>query len=168
MEQWRACTEYAGYEVSNYGRVREIESGRFLSPVLSGIPQYFSVNIHPNIKDKDRKKRKLVRVHRLVAKEWCTGESEERVFVDHADINPYNNNSWNLRWATHTENMNNTPSNVFIFGEPLKTYCQRQQYQTSAYHYLWRLLNKGIHDQRAVEQYQEYLTHPRKKKTIKH
>lgn len=75
MEQWKACRDFRGYEVSNYGRVREIDSGRFLSPVLSGVPQYFSVNIHPDISNKDRSKRKLVRVHRIVATEWCTGVS---------------------------------------------------------------------------------------------
>lgn len=88
MEQWKACRNFRGYEVSNYGRVREIDSGRFLSPVLSGVPQYFSVNIHPDVSNKGRSRRKLVRVHRIVATEWCTGESKDKKFVDHRDINP--------------------------------------------------------------------------------
>lgn len=55
----------------------------------------------------------IVPVHRLVARAWCKGWSEEKNEVDHIN-NVRDDNFWkNLRWVTHSENMLNTPNRTY-------------------------------------------------------
>lgn len=43
-------------------------------------------------------------VHRLIAKAFVRGRSDERNIVMHKDDNPANNNPSNLKWGTYSEN----------------------------------------------------------------
>ena len=45
-------------------------------------------------------------IHRLVAEAFIPNPQDKKE-IDHIDTNPENNNVENLRWVTHTENMNN-------------------------------------------------------------
>lgn len=48
-------------------------------------------------------------------------------------------------------------NNVYIFGEIVKDYCKRYENPLAAYHYLWKLLRKGLSDQDAIDKYEEHL-----------
>ena len=56
-----------------------------------------------------RLNRKLYRAHRLVWC-WCTGEDPGAFEVDHKDRVRSNNQAWNLRLATKTQNSWNKPA----------------------------------------------------------
>jgi len=51
-------------------------------------------------------KPKTFKVHRLIALHYISNP-ENKPCIDHIDRNRQNNDISNLRWATHTENMNN-------------------------------------------------------------
>jgi hypothetical protein len=73
------------YIVSNYGRVYDIKNDCFVSQVLTGKPQYFYVNY-----TNDEGKRKLRRVHNLLARTWITNDNPAQYcMVDHIDKNKY-------------------------------------------------------------------------------
>lgn len=63
---------------------------------------------------------KIVPVHRIVAKAFCKGWSEEKNEVDHIDQNKINNDYRNLRWVTHAENMLNTNRDYSNVGKNIK------------------------------------------------
>ncbi len=98
-EHWASIDGYRNYEVSWWGRVRKIDTGRILKncPNTSG---YFVVSLGKH------KKWKTHYIHQLVAREWVSNPEEKRC-VDHIDGNRANNNWENLRYATHAENSRN-------------------------------------------------------------
>lgn len=94
----------AKYTVSNFGRVLNTVTGKFVSQSVTGPDgsNYFCVNLNePN------KKRVSRKVHVLVARAWLKLDDYTGLEVDHIDINRFNNSLYNLRWVTRTENMNN-------------------------------------------------------------
>jgi hypothetical protein len=50
----------------------------------------------------------LYGVHRLI-RAWVDGNSDIQAGVDHWDRNPHNNQPWNLRLCTQSQNMANVP-----------------------------------------------------------
>jgi hypothetical protein len=96
---WKTISEAPMYEVSNTGLVKHSRLNRVVKGYL--INGYKSVNL----KLSDKKICRLV--HRLVAAEFIPNEFLERIYVDHIDTNPLNNDVSNLRWVTPKENMNN-------------------------------------------------------------
>lgn len=108
-EQWKVIEGFDLYEVSNTGKVRSkdrtthnrngsfIKKGRILKPVDNG-----TGHLKVELKQDGRKKRAYV--HRLVAIAFIPNP-EEKLFVNHIDNNPSNNNVENLEWCTHKENM---------------------------------------------------------------
>jgi hypothetical protein len=97
---WKIIVEAPLYKVSNTGLVKHNRLNRIVKGYL--INGYISVNL------KLSGKAKICRlVHRLVATEFIPNEFEERIYVDHIDTNPLNNDVSNLRWVTPKENMNN-------------------------------------------------------------
>lgn len=96
---WKTISEAPMYEVSNTGLIKHSRLNRVVKGYL--INGYKSVNL----KLSDKKICRLV--HRLVAAEFIPNEFVERIYVDHIDTNPLNNNVSNLRWVTPKENMNN-------------------------------------------------------------
>lgn len=98
LEIWKPVVGYEGsYEVSNLGRVKRTRPaqgtrpGHILSPVV-GKKGYLQVKLL----------RKVVRVHRIVAKAFL-GESDLPM-VRHLDGNPANNSAENLAWGTSQDN----------------------------------------------------------------
>lgn len=81
------------YEISNFGNIKR--NGIILTPRKT-TKGYLFVIIS----------KKLCLIHRLVAK-YFIDNLYDKPEIDHIDGNPLNNNVLNLRWVTHTENMNN-------------------------------------------------------------
>ena len=84
------------YEVSNLGRVRNIESGRVLKPQLhhSG---YLGLRLCEN------NKQKYLYLHRIIATAFIDNP-DEKPQVNHIDENKLNNDLSNLEWCTEREN----------------------------------------------------------------
>lgn len=107
-EIWKDIKGYEQlYQVSNLGRVKRITTGKILKP---------NVRISNNGKYKRTfvalSKHSILKqyyIHKLVAvafSEIC-GEWFEGAEIDHLDGDASNNVATNLRWVTHTDNMNN-------------------------------------------------------------
>jgi hypothetical protein len=108
---WKPISEAPLYEVSNTGLVKHLRLNRIVKGYL--INGYKSVNL----KLSETSDKKICRlVHRLVAAEFIPNEFLERIYVDHIDTNPLNNDVTNLRWVTPKENMNNplTKQNISL------------------------------------------------------
>jgi hypothetical protein len=112
VEEWKQIAGYPGYEISNQGRVRSmdrvipfkswnrIEKGKILSLVIDKSTGYARVVLHKN------GTKKLLNVHRLVAKAFLERKEEEH-FVDHLNTVRHDNRAENLRWVTAKGNSNN-------------------------------------------------------------
>lgn len=87
-EIWKDIKGFSGYEVSNWGRVRNKKTQAFMSPVLNN-NGYMVIQLRRNYKPH------LRLVHRLVAQAFC-----ERLMVNHIDGNRRNNMAHNLEWVT--------------------------------------------------------------------
>ena len=102
-EEWRSVSGYANYQVSNFGRVRNVKTERILKPRVGGSGKcYFIVALY---KDNTRANSYI---HRLVAQEFIEN-SDNKKYVDHIDHNKTDNTILNLRWVSNSENsMNRT------------------------------------------------------------
>ena len=88
------------YLIYDDGRVQNKKTKRFLKPAES-IKGYLNVHLHHN------RNGTTARIHRLVALHYIPNPENKRE-VDHIDRNKSNNNISNLRWATRSENCQNT------------------------------------------------------------
>jgi len=97
QELWKPIPEYEGYyEVSSYGNVRNVRTGRVLKPLNNH--GYKRVNLSKgNVQ-------KLYQVHRLVAFAFIPNP-EGLPQINHKDENPNNNCVENLEWCTPLYNV---------------------------------------------------------------
>lgn len=95
-EEWRGLVDWPLYEVSDFGRVRNRETGHVLTPWLTH-KGYLCVELHRNKRGYKR------HVHRLVCEAWH-GPSLPGAQAAHLDGSRTNNIPSNLIWATNTEN----------------------------------------------------------------
>ena len=104
LEEWRNISGYLNYQVSNIGRVRNVNSGRVLKPGINS-HGYLHLNLYmKGVGVKDHK------VHRLVAQEFVPNPNNKST-VDHIDSKAkLNNTTENLRWATQVEQCRNVSS----------------------------------------------------------
>ncbi len=140
------------YKISNYGRVYDKQTGKYVSQVITGKPQYWYVNLRM-----DTGKRILRRVHRLLAQTHIPNP-EGLCTVDHIDRNKYNNSIDNLRWVDRTQNSYNRDEAIIFKGVPLKAYCQENFDQPEgAYSYLQNhVSNLGKTEDEALLSYTRY------------
>lgn len=102
-EIWRQ-TEYKEYFVSNKGRVKSHKfhtTDNKYERILSQNPDrdgYMTCTLYPE------KKYIKAKVHRLVAKAFCRGQSKEKKLALHKDGNKENNRATNLYWGTAKDN----------------------------------------------------------------
>lgn len=90
MEMWKKFAD--NYEVSDYGRVRNIKRQNILKPQLNH-KGYERVEIYG----------KNYAIHRLVAK-YFIPNTENKPQVNHKDGNKLNNCISNLEWCTNKDN----------------------------------------------------------------
>jgi hypothetical protein len=129
-EKWLE-TQYKGFSVSSFGRVRNDKTNYILSPPIDtyGYPK-ICIIVDGKIKN--------IRVHRLVALAFIGDPPDGKTQVAHNDGNPRNNLVSNLRWATNKENMQDK---------------QRHGTQTrGSEHYLSKLTDESV---RKIREYGE-------------
>ena len=95
--------DYPNYLIYPDGRVYSKKRDKFLKHLLGNHGYYYVSLRYPG-------KRKQYTVHRLVAMHYIPNH-ENKSEVDHINRNKLDNRVENLRWATHTENMNNKGQN---------------------------------------------------------
>ena len=83
-EEYKSIVDFENYEVSNFGNVRNIKTGRILKPSIDS-HGYYKVSL---CKDKKQTTKKI---HQLVANAFIENP-ENKSCVDHIDGNNLNNN----------------------------------------------------------------------------
>jgi len=152
MEEWKVVEGFSRYKVSDLARVWDTQRDVEVAQMLSGIPQYYYVNMQ-----RDDGERKLVRVHRLVAKAFVEGETEEFCFVDHIDRNKLNNTPSNLRWVDRKGNARNLESNIYIRDVLLKDFVLNYESPDAAYIHISASLRNGLSEDESLDRYHKYL-----------
>lgn len=117
------------YEISEYGTVRNTDSGNVLKPVPLKESGRLRVLIYNNGKRKDMK------IHRLVYEAFY-GPIPKDMTVDHIDENKFNNHYTNLRLLTASEN-------IRIFREHHHEHCAK--YSDDQIKNYYRNLKKGMY-----------------------
>lgn len=102
MEKWKPVVDFESlYEVSNLGRVRNCQSRKILKQEVTR-SGYLKVFLYKN------KQRKCKAVHRLVALSFLGIPSDEKMQVNHKDLNKKNNSLENLEWCTPSYNVHHS------------------------------------------------------------
>lgn len=97
MEIFKRLNDFKDYEVSNFGRVRNIKRNSFLTPQISK-RGYYCVSFG------GRKIKKTKNIHRLLGIYFINNGVDGNFIVDHKDNNPLNNSLDNLQLISKREN----------------------------------------------------------------
>lgn len=112
-EIWKDIEGYEGlYQISNLGRIWTTKYKRFKNPTKC--KGYLQIGLSKN------KKRKMYKVHRLVAIAFVSNPNN-KPYINHIDGNKSNNRADNLEWVTQSENV----SHAYKTG--LKTNCKHTE-----------------------------------------
>lgn len=117
-ETWKSINGFPKYQVSNQGRIKNIESGR----IFTGTKDAFGY-IHVRLIN-PQGKYTLRKVHRLVAEAFLPNP-EGKPIIDHRDGDKTNNTLDNLRWVTYSEN------SVAYIKKRAEANSEKKQNQTS-------------------------------------
>lgn len=98
MENWKIIKKFPKYEVSTYGRVRNIKTQKYLY-VKHHTCGYLQVVIQ------SKGKKHYLYIHRLVAEAFLPNPQSLR-YVNHKDEDKQNNHVENLEWCTSEYNAN--------------------------------------------------------------
>lgn len=156
--KWKEIEGFSRYLASEDGQILDKNTGNIVSQVLSGIPQYCYVNVRG-----DDGRRKLVRVHRLIAIAFCDGRTEECDTVDHIDRDHFNNHYTNLRWTDRYGNNRNREVTIFTDDsqdQTIKEWVRENHGDTeeATYAFIYRKMkDDGCSFEEALEDYREYL-----------
>jgi hypothetical protein len=99
MELYKLIKGDENYEVSTFENVRNMKTNQILKLNIDS-NGYMKVDL---FKDKIRKS---FTIHRLVGLAFIEN-SDNKYCIDHIDRNRINNNIFNLRWASYSENNKN-------------------------------------------------------------
>lgn len=106
-EIWKSIENYENlYEVSNFGRIKLLSNLNFRDSRDKEIiiPQFIHPKGYVYVNLSKNGKRKYAKVHRIVAKAFIPNLNNLPE-VNHKDLNKQNNNSNNLEWSSHADNM---------------------------------------------------------------
>lgn len=95
QEIFITINEFNNYEISNFGRVRNKETGCILKPSIR--KGYERVGLY------SEGERTYFSIHRLVG-EYFLGNPNDKPQINHKDGNKKNNFYGNLEWCTNSEN----------------------------------------------------------------
>ena len=98
--EWRVITHLPNYEVSTDGQVRNKKTGQVLKTSPNG-GGYLSVRLRKEGKGHTK------RIHRLVGEAFLPNP-DGKPMIDHINRDRMDNRLENLRWATSSENNQNT------------------------------------------------------------
>ena len=135
-EIWKTIEGYPLYEVSTFGRVRNRNSKKILSPAICKNTGYKKVNLWNKGYDKTHS------IHRLVAEAFIPNPNNKRL-VNHIDCDKTNNHISNLEWATDSENMKHAFANGLCENTRRAAYIQQE------------ILSKKPRTQRQIESARE-------------
>lgn len=122
-EEWR-IVKYKDvkedmYEVSNYGRVRNVYTGKLIA-LIKKKTNY--IHIHLMCENNFRK---AILVHQLVATAFIPNKYN-KPFVNHMDLNPSNNYYKNLEWCTQEENVFHSIMNHMFTGSDIGSMVRKR------------------------------------------
>ena len=100
MEEFKTIEGFENYEVSNFGNIKNISTGR--------IYKYDRIGPYCTVFLKKDTITKRENVHGLVGRYFLPNPNN-KLCVDHIDTDKTNNHISNLRWATKRENNCNKP-----------------------------------------------------------
>lgn len=109
-EQWKTINDFSNYKISNYGRVKRIDSkyvdkiNKLVPVTLNGFG-YYAVSLHKGHKTYRRS------IHKLVAEHFLDNPNNFDI-VNHKDENKYNNNVNNLEWCNIAYNVLYSNNNI--------------------------------------------------------
>jgi hypothetical protein len=156
--------DFSIYQVSNYGKVKNIKRNLILNPVVIGGYNYVSLF------DQNKKQHTKMSIHRLVAYKFCVGFSTVNNIVNHLDENKLNNHYENLEWTTtkgnvihslgkkvnqidiETEKVIKTFDTItdayLSFNKPCNSHISRAcaGIESQALGYKWKYVNDDIYD----------------------
>jgi len=97
IEEWRTVSGFEGiFEISNYGRVRNLQTGRILhGSIAHHAYRYVSLTVRQRVTSRA--------IHRLVAEAFLSPRPTPRHTVNHIDGDASNNHAANLEWMTMRE-----------------------------------------------------------------
>jgi hypothetical protein len=108
MEFYIKLNDFPNYEISNFGKVKNVKSGKILTNVISK-RGYFVVKLV------NGPVRKTKTIHRLLGIYFLNSSIDGNFIVDHIDNNPLNNNLSNLQITT--KRINSTKDRISATGE---------------------------------------------------
>lgn len=117
VEIWKPVEGWPRYEVSSFGRVRNVLKGNILMPLVDK-NGYHKVFLYD--KRDGKTVRKDWRIGRLVCLAFYGEPEGEKQYTDHIDRCRVNDYYKNLRWASGSENMKNrnfSKSRNFNYGD---------------------------------------------------
>ena len=111
METWVEIEDFPNYEVSDFGNVRNSNTGRKLKPkpIVKSNGNYTCYDVV--LYNKTRSLGFHHKIHRLVAKAFIPNPYN-KPDVDHIDGDTSNNEVTNLQWATKSENLLNKNNKI--------------------------------------------------------
>ena len=117
VEIWKPVEGWSRYEISSFGRVRNVVKGNILTPILDK-NGYHKVVLYKS--ENGQTVKKDWRIGRLVCQAfWGEPEGDKKI-ADHIDRCRNNNYYKNLRWVSYSESMANrnmSKSRNFNYGD---------------------------------------------------
>ena len=122
QEVWKQMKEHSGYEVSNFGNIKNIKTGRILKPSINN-KGYLRFVVYIN------KKQKCFYIHRVVANNFIENKNNYNE-INHINENKLDNRVQNLEWCTTKYNCNYGTRNIRVLNSKrhnFKTIIQKDK-----------------------------------------